>query len=46
VVSSEETIAAVDEKWSKLGLGAFIPSPSKALLGIKIGNEAMVSPFL
>lgn len=46
VASSEETIATVDEKWSKLGIGALIPSPSKALLSIKIGNEAMVSPFL
>ncbi|MCX6230212.1 MAG: menaquinone biosynthesis decarboxylase [Bacteroidetes bacterium] len=35
VVVDDETIKAVDEKWAKLGLGEFIPSPSlkyKALL--------------
>ena len=28
IASSDETIAAVDEKWNRLGIGPFIPSPS------------------
>ncbi len=46
VVSNEETITIIDNKWNKLGIGAFIPSPSNTLLSIKMGNEAMVSPIL
>jgi 4-hydroxy-3-polyprenylbenzoate decarboxylase len=46
VVSSKETIERVDAKWSKLGLGPLIKSPSLKYLHLNHGNEAMVSPFL
>jgi 4-hydroxy-3-polyprenylbenzoate decarboxylase len=46
VVSSKETIDRVDAKWSKLGLGPLIKSPSLKYLHLNHGNEAMVSPFL
>jgi 4-hydroxy-3-polyprenylbenzoate decarboxylase len=46
VVSSKETIDRVDAKWSKLGLGPLIKSPSLKYLHLYHGNEAMVSPFL
>jgi 4-hydroxy-3-polyprenylbenzoate decarboxylase len=32
IVSDAATISSVDEKWGKLGLGAFIPSPSLSSL--------------
>ena len=28
IVSDDATIRSVDEKWNRLGLGAFIPSPA------------------
>jgi 4-hydroxy-3-polyprenylbenzoate decarboxylase len=42
IVSNNETIKAVDEKWSKLGLGEFIPSPSLKYKDQMYGEEAAV----
>ena len=42
IVSNEETIKSVDEKWDKLGLGKFIPSPSLKYMGQMYGEEAVV----
>ena len=42
IVSNDETIKSVDEKWDKLGLGKFIPSPSLKYLGQMYGEEAVV----
>jgi 4-hydroxy-3-polyprenylbenzoate decarboxylase len=41
IVADEKTIAAVDEKWSRLGLGDFIPSPSLKFKGQMYGEEAV-----
>jgi 4-hydroxy-3-polyprenylbenzoate decarboxylase len=41
VVSDEKTIKAVDEKWSTLGLGEFIPSPSLKYLDQLYGKGAV-----
>jgi 4-hydroxy-3-polyprenylbenzoate decarboxylase len=43
IVADDATIAAVDQKWEKLGLGAFIPSPSLKFKGQMYGEEAIVS---
>jgi 4-hydroxy-3-polyprenylbenzoate decarboxylase len=43
IVSDDATIKAVDEKWSQLGLGEFIPSPSLKFKGQMYGEEAAVS---
>ena len=43
IVSDDTTIKAVDEKWSQLGLGEFIPSPSLKFKGQMYGEEAIVS---
>jgi len=42
IVSNEETIKAVDEKWHKLGLGKFITSPSLKYKDQMYGEEAVV----
>jgi 4-hydroxy-3-polyprenylbenzoate decarboxylase len=42
IVSNEETIKAVDEKWEKLGLGTFISSPSLKYQDQVYGEEAVV----
>jgi 4-hydroxy-3-polyprenylbenzoate decarboxylase len=41
IVSNEETIKLVDEKWSRLGLGEFIPSPSLKYKDQMYGEEAV-----
>jgi 4-hydroxy-3-polyprenylbenzoate decarboxylase len=43
IVSDDATIKAVDEKWGKLGLGAFVPSPSLKFKGQMYGEEAVVA---
>lgn len=40
IVMDEATIKSVDEKWSKLGLGEFLPSPSLKFKGQLYGEEA------
>jgi 4-hydroxy-3-polyprenylbenzoate decarboxylase len=42
IVSNDQTIKSVDEKWNKLGLGAFIPSPSLKYKNQMYGEEAVV----
>ncbi len=42
IVSSDETIRAVDEKWDSLGAGPFIPSPSLKFKDQIYGEEATV----
>ncbi|TAN17081.1 MAG: menaquinone biosynthesis decarboxylase [Chitinophagaceae bacterium] len=43
IISDKETIRVIDEKWSSLGLGDFIPSPSLKYQGQLYGNGAAVS---
>ncbi|MGB8191480.1 MAG: menaquinone biosynthesis decarboxylase [Chitinophagaceae bacterium] len=43
IVADDKTIASVDEKWSELGLGSFIPSPSLKFKGQMYGEEAVVN---
>ncbi len=43
IVADEETIKAVDAKWSILGIGDFIPSPSLKFREQMYGEEAVVS---
>ena len=43
IVAADETIASVDAKWSSLGLGEFLPSPSLKFKGQMYGEEAIVS---
>ncbi|RYZ59063.1 MAG: menaquinone biosynthesis decarboxylase [Chitinophagaceae bacterium] len=43
IVMNEATIKAVDEKWSRLGLGEFLPSPSLKFKGQMYGEEAVVA---
>jgi 4-hydroxy-3-polyprenylbenzoate decarboxylase len=43
IVADDETIKAVDQKWSSLGLGEFIQSPSLKFKGQMYGEEAIVS---
>lgn len=43
IVMDEKTIRAVDEKWERLGLGAFVPSPSLKFKSQMYGEEAVVS---
>jgi 4-hydroxy-3-polyprenylbenzoate decarboxylase len=45
IVANDETIQSVDEKWSELGLGAIIPSPSLKFKGQMYGEEAVVNPL-
>jgi 4-hydroxy-3-polyprenylbenzoate decarboxylase len=42
IVSDNDTIRSVDEKWESLGLGEFIPSPSLKYKGQMYGEEAAV----
>jgi 4-hydroxy-3-polyprenylbenzoate decarboxylase len=39
----DATIKSVDEKWSRLGLGAFLPSPSLKYKSQMYGEEAVVA---
>jgi 4-hydroxy-3-polyprenylbenzoate decarboxylase len=41
IVSNDETIMSVDEKWDRLGLGKFIPSPSLKFKDQMYGEEAV-----
>ncbi|MBN8688987.1 MAG: menaquinone biosynthesis decarboxylase [Chitinophagales bacterium] len=43
IVADDATIAAVDEKWDELGIGAFLPSPSLKFKHQMYGDEAIVS---
>jgi len=43
IIADDKTIAAVDEKWEKLGLGEFIPSPSLKFKEQMYGEEAVVN---
>jgi 4-hydroxy-3-polyprenylbenzoate decarboxylase len=43
IVADNATIAAVDAKWHKLGLGAFLPSPSLKFKNQVYGEEAVVA---
>ncbi|NOT51229.1 MAG: menaquinone biosynthesis decarboxylase [Chitinophagaceae bacterium] len=42
IVADDKTIKAVDNKWSELGIGEFIPSPSLKFRGQLYGEEAVV----
>lgn len=42
IVADDETIKAVDDKWDKLGIGEFIPSPSLKFRSQLYGKEAVV----
>jgi 4-hydroxy-3-polyprenylbenzoate decarboxylase len=42
IVADDATINAVDEKWERLGLGEFLPSPSLRFKGQLYGEEAVV----
>jgi 4-hydroxy-3-polyprenylbenzoate decarboxylase len=43
IVAAEETIRSVDAKWSSLGIGEFIPSPSLKFADQMYGQEAVVN---
>lgn len=43
IVSDDATIKSVDEKWVRLGLGEFIPSPSLKFKDQMYGEEAVVN---
>ncbi len=43
IVSNDATIRAVDAKWSQLGLGEFVPSPSLKFKSQIYGEEAVVA---
>ena len=43
IIANDKTIAAVDEKWPRLGLGKFISSPSLKFKGQTYGEEAQVN---
>jgi len=43
IIADDKTIAAVDEKWERLGSGKFIPSPSLKFKGQMYGEEAVVN---
>ena len=42
IISDEATIKSVDDKWAKLRLGPFLPSPSLKYKGQMYGEEAIV----
>ncbi|MCR6720749.1 MAG: UbiD family decarboxylase [Chitinophagaceae bacterium] len=42
IVADDNTIASVDQKWERLGLGAFVPSPSLKFKSQMYGEEAVV----
>ncbi len=41
IIADDKTIASIDQKWDKLGLGNFIPSPSLKFKGQMYGEEAV-----
>jgi 4-hydroxy-3-polyprenylbenzoate decarboxylase len=41
IIADDKTIASVDEKWPRLGLGEFIPSPSLKYKDQMYGEEAV-----
>ena len=41
IVSNDETIRSVDQKWERLGLGEFVPSPSLKFKDQMYGEEAV-----
>ena len=43
IVMDDATITSVDEKWNRLGLGAFLPSPSLKFKAQIYGEEAVVA---
>ncbi len=43
IVADKRTIQSVDEKWSSLGIGEFIPSPSLKFMDQLYGEEAVAS---
>lgn len=43
IIAADDTILSVDEKWEKLGLGPFLPSPSLKYRGQVYGDGAVVS---
>lgn len=43
IIADDKTIQSVDAKWSKLGLGDVIPSPSLKFKGQMYGEEAVVN---
>lgn len=43
IVADQETISRIDEKWSSLELGPFIPSPSLSFRDQLYGNEAVAA---
>jgi 4-hydroxy-3-polyprenylbenzoate decarboxylase len=43
IVMDDKTIKAVDEKWNRLGLGEFLPSPSLKFKAQIYGEEAVVA---
>jgi hypothetical protein len=42
IVADDATISSVDEKWNRLGLGEFLPSPSLKFKDQLYGEEAVV----
>jgi 4-hydroxy-3-polyprenylbenzoate decarboxylase len=42
IIADDKTVASVDAKWNRLGLGQFIPSPSLKYKGQMYGQEAVV----
>lgn len=43
IIADDKTMKSVDEKWPKLGLGHFIPSPSLKYKGQMYGEEAVAN---
>jgi 4-hydroxy-3-polyprenylbenzoate decarboxylase len=43
IIADDKTIASVDEKWPRLGLGEFIPSPSLKYKDQMYGEEAVAN---
>jgi 4-hydroxy-3-polyprenylbenzoate decarboxylase len=41
IIADDKTIASVDEKWPRVGLGEFIPSPSLKYKAQMYGEEAV-----
>ncbi|MEO6133873.1 MAG: menaquinone biosynthesis decarboxylase [Ginsengibacter sp.] len=41
IIADDATINSIDEKWNRLGLGDFIPSPSLKFKGQMYGEEAV-----
>jgi 4-hydroxy-3-polyprenylbenzoate decarboxylase len=41
IVADDKTIKSVDDKWNKLGLGKFIPSPSLKFKEQMYGESAV-----